>query len=470
MKHTSHRLPWLRLAALCLVCAVLFGLFAGCGKAKDSETTAPSSDAAPQTSAPAPETEPATPAGTASAPETEPATPADTASAPETQGETQSPPELDPSVDYEGLSTLDVYTLAELPADDARLSTVVAQCGDLSMTNRDLQMYYYMQFFGYYGQIQQMVAYGYPADMFGMDITKPLSEQDCVEVDGLNWEQYFLMCALNQFHQTCAIEAVAKQEGYVLSDEDKASLQNIKDSLIQQAEQYGFESPDEYIQASFGPCITHQDYERYLDQYYYVVCYEDKVYDGITWTDEDLLEYFRNNPEKYEGVSELPNVNVRHILITPEDADGDKVSTDEEKAAAKEKAEALLAQFLEDPTEQNFAALANENSSDPGSNEKGGLYEDVYPGQMEQSFNDWCFDETRKPGDTGIVETSYGYHIMYFVSQSDTYQWKTLCEEDYPVSRMETWINEQMDSMPLSVDYASVVIGPMPKAAEQSED
>ena len=201
-----------------------------------------------------------------------------------------------------------------------------------------------------------------------------------------------------------------------------------------------------------------------------MVCYEDEIYNGITWNDDDLLEYFRNNADQYQGVTEQPNVSVRHILITPEDADGDKVSTDEEKAAAKSKAEELLNQFLSDPTEQNFATLANENSTDPGSKDKGGLYEDVYPGQMVQSFNDWCFDASRKPGDTGIVETSYGYHIMYFVGQTENYYWKTLVEEDYPKHRMETWINEQMDQVPMTVDYASVVIGPMPEAAHQDEE
>ena len=34
---------------------------------------------------------------------------------------------------------------------------------------------------------------------------------------------------------------------------------------------------------------------------------------------------------------------------------------------------------------------------------------------MVEEFEDWCFDEARQPGDHGIVKTSYGYHIMYFV-------------------------------------------------------
>ena len=47
------------------------------------------------------------------------------------------------------------------------------------------------------------------------------------------------------------------------------------------------------------------------------------------------------------------------------------------------------------------------------------MYEDVAPGQMVAAFNDWCFDESRQPGDHGIVETEYGYPSMYFVGNSD---------------------------------------------------
>ena len=44
------------------------------------------------------------------------------------------------------------------------------------------------------------------------------------------------------------------------------------------------------------------------------------------------------------------------------------------------------------------------------------------PGQMVTEFNDWCFDADRKPGDTGIIETSYGVHVMYFDSFGKIYR------------------------------------------------
>ncbi len=101
-------------------------------------------------------------------------------------------------------------------------------------------------------------------------------------------------------------------------------------------------------------------------------------------------------------------VDVRHILFNFENYD--------DEAAAKEKAQEVLDEYNEgEMTEDAFATLATEYNEDTGSQSTGGLYEGVYRGQMVQAFNDWCFDENRKTGDTGMVETEYGYHLMYFV-------------------------------------------------------
>ena len=116
--------------------------------------------------------------------------------------------------------------------------------------------------------------------------------------------------------------------------------------------------------------------------------------------------------------------NVRHILVgfeggTYNSTTGMNDYTDVEKAAAWSEAEAILNEWKSgEATEESFAALANEKSDD-GDGTTGGLYEDVYPGQMVAAFEDWCFDD-RKAGDTGIVETEYGYHIMFYSGDSET--------------------------------------------------
>lgn len=114
--------------------------------------------------------------------------------------------------------------------------------------------------------------------------------------------------------------------------------------------------------------------------------------------------------------------SVRHILIQPEaDEEGNK--SEEAWAAAKDKADALLAEYLAgEQTEEAFAALADSNTSDTGSTGNGGLYENIAPGQMVPAFNDWCFSP-HDIGDTDVIETDYGYHVMYFCGESlNTYR------------------------------------------------
>ena len=117
---------------------------------------------------------------------------------------------------------------------------------------------------------------------------------------------------------------------------------------------------------------------------------------------------------------ETPTIDIRHILVplgTGSIAEGEEGYEDEQaqlKADAHAKAEELLAQWQSgEATEDSFAALAMKESTD-GSKYDGGLYTEVYQGQMVAEFNDWCFDTARQSGDTGVVDTQYGSHVMYF--------------------------------------------------------
>lgn len=125
-----------------------------------------------------------------------------------------------------------------------------------------------------------------------------------------------------------------------------------------------------------------------------------------------------------------PTVNARHILLStafeddPDTADVDESQqevTEERIAEVKAKAEEVLAQFnAGETTAEAFGSLAEEYSAD-GRNEDGtlykpgGLYEDIAKGDMVKPFEDWIFDASRQEGDTGLVQTDFGWHVMYFV-------------------------------------------------------
>ncbi len=135
---------------------------------------------------------------------------------------------------------------------------------------------------------------------------------------------------------------------------------------------------------------------------------------------------------------------VRHILITPEsDSDSSSSSsdsstkkyTDEQWAAAKKKAESVLEKFNKtDKSEYSFAKLAEEYSTDTASTSSGssdafgGLYESVTLGQMVPEFEKWAIDDSRKYGDTSIVKSDYGYHIMFFINDCPEYESKIIAQ------------------------------------------
>ena len=117
----------------------------------------------------------------------------------------------------------------------------------------------------------------------------------------------------------------------------------------------------------------------------------------------------------------------------------------------------MLDQWLaEDGTEEGFAELAKKHTAD-GNGEQGGLYEDVYEGDMVATFNDWCFDETRQPGDSGLVKTEFGYHIMYFVARQEI--WYTYAKSTLISDLMNQRIEEYAADHKMEVDYSEIALG-----------
>lgn len=142
-----------------------------------------------------------------------------------------------------------------------------------------------------------------------------------------------------------------------------------------------------------------------------------------------------------------PTVDVRHILFLTLDTETQEKLSDEEIAEKKQKAEDLLAQWNaldeDKKTEDAFAELANANTEDTGSSTNGGLYEGVTPGQMVDSFDKWIFDDSRKEGDVELIESEYGYHIMYFVGNK-SFAYRNTLRTSHTQDDYSGWLEEEL--------------------------
>lgn len=172
--------------------------------------------------------------------------------------------------------------------------------------------------------------------------------------------------------------------------------------------------------------------------------YDSNRKDGDTTVLETETGYTVIYLEKTQYRDESTLRDVRHILIQVDD------DTPEDKA--KSKAESIYEEWQNgDATEESFANLAMDYSEDQGSASKGGLYEGVYEGKMVEEFNDWLFDGSRKPGDTGIVETTYGFHIMYYVGEGLT-AWKSTADSALRTQDMNTTISGLVEEYEVEFD------------------
>jgi peptidyl-prolyl cis-trans isomerase D len=116
-------------------------------------------------------------------------------------------------------------------------------------------------------------------------------------------------------------------------------------------------------------------------------------------TQQEIQQYFTAHQSEYTVPDQAKS---RHILIKVEA--GADAKTD---AAAKAKAEGLLKQIQ---SGANFADLAKKNSDDPGSKDSGGELGFSQKGRMVPEFDKAIF--TQKIGDTAIVKSQFGYHIV----------------------------------------------------------
>lgn len=136
------------------------------------------------------------------------------------------------------------------------------------------------------------------------------------------------------------------------------------------------------------------------------------------------------------NISNTTTVSVRHILVTPFFADEEKKDDAKATEASNEKWDAAYAEAQKildewkggEATAESFGALAKEHTEDSNGDD-GGLYENITPNKMVSTFNAWCFDSARNAGDTGIVKTEFGYHIIYFESKGDMPVWKYTAQQ-----------------------------------------
>lgn len=179
---------------------------------------------------------------------------------------------------------------------------------------------------------------------------------------------------------------------------------------------------------------------------YYMVAPLHKAADETTYDVRHILIEFPKADEKATDGDAKKEVEVKEFdaskyEATVVNAVKDPITDAESYNTAID----VLTSYLEgDKTEDAFAKLAMLHSAD-GNAADGGIYEGVTLGKMVPEFEGWALDEARKAGDVGIVETTYGYHIMYFI-QTEVTTWSDTIRNDLAAEKYNEFTEELVEA------------------------
>ena len=382
---------------------------------------------------------------------------------------------------------------------------IVAMVDGSILTNERLQIYYWAEVAQYRQENHEI----------GPDFDRPLDIQVCEIDDSVgSWQQYFLRRALNCWHSAQALTLQGYAEGM---EPEEAYQPNLKNHATYLTDMPAMKYHYSYNLDSFHPNTLHQAYLDALPELLDTLAGKQGCADGAELaqkafgaSEEELrstLEmynwgymYFTNLSYEIENTQEEVDafleenrasytetgtcVDIRHLLLVPNDL----VQEDDTPAWAKKETEPVILEYVkvaEDGTvscseaaweaglaeaqallkkwasernhgEATFAQLARNHSDDPGSMINGGSYRNIRKGQLMKLLDDWCFDASRQPGDTTILRSEYGYHILYFCRSTEL-AWAQ-AEEDLTVQKQKALIAAAREKYPAEIDYSAICL------------
>ena len=251
-----------------------------------------------------------------------------------------------------------------------------------------------------------------------------------------------------------------------LAKNEKAEDMKTNDSLTLLKDQsYGASSADEkFNKWAFdkNTAVGSTYIVENADTGYTVYMMSEPVHTAPDAKTYDVRHILISFPKAEEGKEEekKDDVEVELLDASAYDVTVD-IDVDLEKTGDKEtykKAQDILKEYLDgDKTENAFAELAKKYSEDSNA-EQGGIYTDVPKDKMVKEFENWSLAKDRKYGDVGIVESSYGYHIMYHVG-AETTTWKDVIKTDLATEKYNDFAEKiiKEDNVKIENEDAAVI-------------
>lgn len=265
-----------------------------------------------------------------------------------------------------------------------------------------------------------MNQYGTYLSYMGLDLTGDLSTQ--MYSDSLTFKDFFEKMAVENIIQTKALKAEAKAAGFTYD-----ATKDYEDYLnyVSQAAEAAGMTEKQFVQENFGAYATTSRLKPIVMENLESSAYYDSVSDEKMPSDEDAENYYAENKDSYDSIdyrmtvinAELPTEPTDLADKTEDTAATDNTtgstSTDSttgtDTTTAYEPSEAEIAYAMEQAKAEADTALKSIAKD-------GELRENAKRTSLASVTREWLFDESRKAGDTTIIEDENNnrYYVLAF--------------------------------------------------------
>lgn len=359
---------------------------------------------------------------------------------------------------------------------EATAEMIVAQCGSEALTQGMLQAFYGLEVLNYLHSGASPLP----------DTALPFSQQPCEIDSSVNtWEQYFLKKALATWHTVQALANAAEEKGLPVEEAFQPNLDNYAeymtgmpatkylyryekayspnsmhqaflddlDSLLSQlSTENGYSSLNAF--ASQGLQVSKEDLLEAAKLYNFGYMYLTTMEDDLLPSDEEVDAYYQQNKADFPASGRY--ASFRQVLLEPEASDAE---LDQIEETAQKMLKSWAGKYRHG--EGSFAKMAYESSADLSTNLQGGLYWHIAEGSLISPLNEWVFDPQRQSGDTTVLRSSLGVHILYYVEGNT--QSYAAAKDALVQEKLEGFMAECEQSYPMDVQYSDIVLSGDPE-------
>ena len=256
----------------------------------------------------------------------------------------------------------------------------------------------------------------------GISSTSSLKSMTMNSTTGETMYDYLKSQAVERLVTCAALDKQAEEEGFTMSDDTQAEVDDQLKQLEEQWVSAGYQSRDAFIHANYGPYMTYDRLVELFTRDMRVNEYATQFSDSLSYSDADYEQYYQENANTLDEYTITQFVF--NATVDTTDADGNTIEmTDDEKSAALEEAKTekqAQAQELQSKLEagEDPAQLAQEYADqltgDPSISQ-------VMSGSSvsSASYAQWAQDTARQNGDVTLSEydagsSSYYYYVVRF--------------------------------------------------------